>query len=108
MSTKPFTIKRGDLEPPLPLTLTDGDDPVDLSAATTVTVLGKQVGGTKTFGGTLAERPVDGVLSYDWVAGDTDVPGTFHVEVEVTWPGSRKQTFPPDGYAAVRIGVDLG
>lgn len=110
MSKPTFAIKRGDLEPPLPLNLMSGDDGADISTATTVKVLARitDSSGT-TFGGTIAgPYPADGQVEYVWVAGDTDTVGTYRVEVEVTWPGGRKQTFPPSGYSTVSINADLG
>jgi hypothetical protein len=44
----------------------------------------------------------------DWQAPDTAVPGDLYVEVEVTWPGSKPQTFPPDDYEVVEVMQDLG
>ena len=37
----------------------------------------------------------------EWQSGDTDERGRIQIEVEVTWPGARTQTFRADG------GVDI-
>lgn len=102
------TIKRGDAEPALRLTLTGADGPVDLTAATTVRLLLAARNGTLAVDAALAARPANGQLTYTWGLTDTAAIGSYRVEVEVTWPGGRKQTFPSDGYGAVRITPDLG
>ena len=49
-----------------------------------------------------------GWVNCQWVVGDTDLSGTFDVEIEVTWAGGSKQTFPPNGYGLLVIEDDLG
>ena len=101
-----LVMKRGDLMPPLRGTCLDGTDPVDLSTASAINVV------AYTDGATLFKRLVtggsDGRWQMLWVAGDTDHAGDLLLEVEVTWPGNRPQTFPADGYETVRVEMDLG
>jgi hypothetical protein len=80
-----LTVKRGDTAPPLTLTLTDNDVPVDLTGAT-VRVIG-------------VVRP--------WAAVDTATVRDLTVEAEVTWPDLSVQTFPAEGSLTVRIVPDL-
>lgn len=44
-----------------------------------------------------------GVITYSWVAGDTDTAGTYFAEFVVTWVGDLQQTFPTDGAMTGRI-----
>lgn len=106
-----MTIKRGDLLPALTITLTDGVDangdpvPVDLTPATTVRVIGFLDNSLLFNRGVTGNA--QGVVTMPWQAGDTDVAGDIYLEVEVTWPGSLPQTFPPDGYEVVHVMQDL-
>lgn len=101
-------IKRGDLLPAWQATLTDAGSPVDLSAATSIRVLGHRDGAlviSRTIAGPYSTV---GVVTMPWEAADTAAVGTIQFEVEVTWPGSRPQTFPPDDYLPTRVYQDLG
>lgn len=44
-----------------------------------------------------------GVITYSWVAGDTDVPGDYEVRIHGLSPNGKPQTFAVDGI--VRIGA---
>lgn len=93
---------RNDLKPDLELTLTDGTTPVDLTVATSVRVIGIKDGViliNRTVTGT-----AEGVVTMQWQAADTAKVGRIEVEVEVTWPGSKPQTFRPA--SAVDIEAD--
>lgn len=104
-------MKQGDLLPALTLTCLDGTTGVDLTAATEVRV--------RIAASTSAEPIVDaactkadqtlypGRVQYEWTAGDTDTAGTYLVEVIVTWPGAKEQTFPAKGYGKLVIADDL-
>lgn len=100
-------IYRGDLEPDLRLTLTDGDagPRVDLTGATSVKVIGVRDGAI-VLNREATERTADGVVRLEWEAADTATPGAITIEVQVTWPGDRAQTFRPDG--VVIVAPDLG
>ncbi|MGI8682027.1 MAG: hypothetical protein ACR2JO_07845 [Mycobacteriales bacterium] len=84
---------RGDLLPDLQITCTDNDAPVDLTTATGIRVIGV------TAGKVLFDRAVtgtaSGLVTMVWETADTAAPGRVAVEVEVTWPGVRPQTFRP-------------
>ena len=99
-------IKRGDLMPPLTGIITDNGDPVNGTTAVLARVIAWRDGAL------LFRRPVtigaDGTWTMPWVEGDTDQVGDLLIEVEVTWPGTRPQTFPGDGYETVRVHQDLG
>lgn len=106
-----FTIKKGDLLPPLDAILKDANGKaVDLTAAS---------GGVKfsmiasdsdtpkiscvTAGVPSAES---GQVQYLWTGTDTDVVGKYFGEFEVDW-GTKKQTFPNKGFITIEIVEDI-
>lgn len=105
-------LKVGDLAPKLQLTLTDDTtgQPVDLTAADTVTLVMSDREGTLV----IDHRAMDvtdaaaGEVEADWQAGDTAEAGIYRAEVVVTWPGPRPQTFPSKGHLTVSVAGDLG
>lgn len=84
---------RGDLKPDLTIDLTDGDTPVDLSTATSVRIIGMR-GSELAFDRTPTSM-TDGTVTMEWQTADTATTGRILVEVEVTWPGTKPQTFRP-------------
>jgi hypothetical protein len=91
---------QNDLEPPLSGTCMDYDvpagaapKPVDLSAASLVTAHVR-----RTDWSVISREVVRGTdvgsWTLPWVVGDLSMPGQFGVQVQVTWPGVRPQTFP--------------
>lgn len=111
----PMTIKRGDLEPPLVLTVSDASGATDLRGVSSWRVIGS-LNGVVVVDSLLssgnvaidAGTPATAVLTRAWVLGDTATAGELKVEVEASWPTGRPQTFPPDGTEVVTILPDLG
>ena len=95
---------RGDLRPPLTITLRDGTTPLDLTTATSIHVIGYKNG--KTFFRREVEGTDEGVVTMEWQVGDTDNVGRIEVEVEVMWPDDKPQTFRP--VEAVDVVQDWG
>lgn len=82
-------LKQGDLAPKLQFDLN-----ADLTGATVVAKIRRLHQNsvlTKTLTVTDAAQ---GLCEYQWVAGDTDTVGTYHVEVLVTFAGSIPERFP--------------
>lgn len=48
-----------------------------------------------------------GIVSYLWQDGDTDIPGVYRSEWEVTFADGGVETFPSDDYNSVVIRADL-
>lgn len=103
-----FHIKEGDLAPPLEVVLRDGEgEPVDLSGIGSVAFhLAPRYGAP-------AEPFIDepavvdgdgsaGLVRYDWQEGDTDTPGVYSAEFEVTSAGI-PTTFPNTSDIVVHI-----
>jgi hypothetical protein len=82
---------QGDTYPVLRLQLGDenNDAITNLPDAELILFKAKQVGGAQTISGTaLVIDPPDSDgfnLSYDWQALDTNVPGSYQIEVKVIW-----------------------
>jgi hypothetical protein len=102
-------LKKDDLEPKYIATLRNADgSAVDLTNATSVSLIVKQQGGAKNFKASGAfENRANGVVSYTWASGNTDTVGTFQMEWEVIWPTNRPETFPNTGYDTLIVGASL-
>lgn len=105
-----FRIKKGDLLPKISGTCEDANGPVDLTTASSVRFLmGLPGSSTNKVAAPAAfvSKP-DGTVEYAWVSGDTDTVGEYDAEFEVTWPGTKPETFPNRGYIKVSITADRG
>ena len=102
-----FYIKRGDRAPSLLYRLRPK---VDLTGATGVVFNMRAADGSVIINRALAQidgDPTQGVLRYDWQAGDTATPGTFESEFEVTLAGGLATTFPTPDYIRVIVVADV-
>lgn len=85
----------GDLKPDLRVTLSDdAGSAVDITTAS-VLIKGRQ-NGALLFSRAPASTSIVGltsVVTMLWQATDTDTVGRIEVEVEVTWPVGKPQTF---------------
>lgn len=109
-----FTIKENDTGPPYQVTLTRTvagvTSNMDLTNATAVKFKMRKTG-------TVGIPKVNAVMTYTdranggvqhaWAVGDTDTPGTFDLEFEVTWSDGTVQTIPNDSYLSVTVKGDL-
>lgn len=105
-----FSIKAHDRLPAIEATLTSGDSRVDLTTATSVKFIMKLVGsGTVKVNATatIEDPPTLGQVRYDWLSVDTDTPGSYQAEWEITWTGGKKQTVPTISYHTVDVLADL-
>jgi baseplate upper protein BppU len=100
-----FHIKQGDRLPVVDAFLKRADGTAVNLAGTTVRFL-MRYRGTGTAAIVAAAAIVDaptGRVQYAWAAADTATPGDYEAEFEVAFADGRQQTFPADGYIAVRI-----
>ena len=110
--------KRGDLEPDLVIDLVASPTTTDLTAVSSWRILGRLMNGTTlaidaalSIGTGLVVNPAEkwkAVVTHQWTGSQTATPGLLLVEIEATWPGGNKQTFPTSGYIQIRISDDLG
>lgn len=103
-----FRIKQHDLEPPLVADISGSAG--DLTGVVSWRVIAKR-GETVVFNDT-SPTPSDvtattATITHEWVAGETDTVGVMSAEVEATWPGGRKQTFPAGDYLPIQVVPDL-
>lgn len=104
-----FTIKAHDRLPSIQATLLSAGVPVDLTTATGVKFILKLENGStpKVNAAATIVTAASGLVRYDWLAVDTDTPGSYLGEWEVTWSGGKKQTFPTLTYHAIDVLADL-
>lgn len=105
-----FDIKRHDLRPSIRISVTNASDgsAYDLTGATATFLMYDCDGNMKVTAAAAIEAPAtDGILRYDWIAGDTDTEGEWLAEFEVDFGGGDKITFPNNGVLTVRIYEDL-
>ena len=99
-----FAIKAFDRLPSIQATLS-----ADLTTATSVDfIMRPKAGGTaKINAAAVVVDAAEGVVRYDWAALDTDTPGEYQAEWEVTWSGGKQQTFPTTTYHTIDVLADL-
>ena len=96
-------LKQGDLAPKLQLDLN-----ANLTGATVVAKI-RRVHQSTVLSKTLTVTDAaNGLCEYQWVAGDTDVVGTYLIEVLVTFSGSIPQRFPQRFDREMVIGPKVG
>ncbi len=105
-----YRLKQHDLAPALEIQLSEDGAAVDLTNAMGARFIMKNRAGVKVNSpmAILDQTQHKGVVSYQWQLGDTDTVDVYSAEVEIMWPQSRPQTFPPYAYMQVQISADLG
>lgn len=97
-------LKQGDLYPPLVI-----DTNANVTGATSLLAKIRRVHQVTVLSKTLtATDAPNGILSYSWVAGDTDTPGTYLIEAFVTFAGGAIQRFPQRSYLELVIRPKVG
>ena len=104
-----FTIKSRDRLPPLRVQLIeDNGYPANLTDATVRFIMKRNPNASPVVDAqaTILD-PLNGVVEYAWQAGDTDSPGMYVAEFEVTYPDGTIKTYPGYNYIYIRIAQDL-
>lgn len=92
-----LTIKAGDTYPPLVTTLEENGGPLDLTTATSITMRmasDSPPSAVDDLVCAVVGDPTQGVVEYEWQAGDTDVPGTYKVDFVIDFGTGQLQTVP--------------
>lgn len=100
-----FYIKSGDQAPGIGCLLQYANGLAHNLSGCTVKFQMRLVGAIayKVSNGAAIVTPATGEVRYDWGATDTDTPGTYEAEWEVTLADTRTVTFPNDGYLTVEV-----
>lgn len=104
-----FTIKSFDRLPSIQAAFAIGTTPFDLTSVTSAKFIMKTATGNTVrvnSPAVIVDAP-GGVLRYDWVSGDTSVPGSYTAEFELTFSGGKPQTVPTKSYITVDVLADL-
>ncbi len=97
-------LKQGDLAPALVI-----DTNADTTGATSLLAKIRRLHQSTVLSKTLVNTdPVNGILTYQWVAGDTDIPGTYQIEAVVTFADGRIERFPQRSYLELVIKAKVG
>lgn len=100
-----FHIKQNDRKEPFNATLKDSSGvAVDLTGATVLFRL-RQFGAAaaKVNASAAIISAAAGTVRYSWASGDTDSPGEYEAEFQVTFSDGTIQTFPNAGVLSVLI-----
>lgn len=92
-----YDLVEGDIEQPIAMTLNSGPNPPPIPDGTTVRFTMAQADGTKRVSalGVITD-PVLWQVHYQWVVGDTSVPGVYRAQWTLIYPGGAPETFPSD------------
>ena len=105
-----FILKQNDTSPAISAVLKDSAGAViDLSSASAVFHM-KAVGAStlKVDASASVTDPENGAIQYDWASGDTDTPGTYYAEFQVTYTDGSVESFPNTENLIVTIIPELG
>lgn len=103
-------IKRGDRLPLLSVVLAyETGDAIDLTTASAVTFNYKVAGASS---GQVSRtmtivNPLSGLVSYQWVSGDTLTAGRYSAEFEITFSSGDPLTVPTTGYIPMIVYEDI-
>lgn len=100
-----FAIKTSNQRPALAVVVKQAGSPLDLTGATaTFTLKNRDTGAVKVNAQAAnITGATAGELEYRWAAGDTDTPGVYEGEFQITLPGSLALTVPGDSYIEVHV-----
>jgi hypothetical protein len=107
MSAADFTIKQYDTLPVISAILKVGGVVIsDLAMASSVKLVLAKRNDPETY--VFAKQAVivnaaNGQVAYQWVAGDTDIPGDYVGSWHITYADGKKRTVPTIGYFLLKI-----
>ena len=103
-----FTIKQNDTSPSLGATLKDAQSTAVSLVGATVKLHMNSLDGVVKVNQTMTVTDAEnGVIQYNWQAGDTDTVGAYYAEFQVTYVDGSVETFPNDGNLVVSVVKEL-
>lgn len=103
--TPDYIVKQNDTFPLIPATITDdAGAPVDVSGATVTFRMVRDTGAVVIAAGAVTTvSAANGQVRYEWVVGDTAVPGWYRAEFRVVLPSGRVMKAPNGEYIYILI-----
>lgn len=110
MTRARYYWKVGDTGPTATATLQGSAGAADLTAATIQFIMRARddAASVKVNGAATVVDENAGTVYYDRTAADTDTPGRYYAEFEVTYSNGDQQTFPEDDWIEVLVTDQLG
>lgn len=103
-----FTIKKNDTSPAIRATLRNDDcSPINITGASVRFHMIQHGVSAPKIDAAASVVSIGGVVEYSWTPQDTDTPGAYAAEFEVTYADGSVETFPSDGYIRVEIVEDV-
>lgn len=100
-----FYLAKGDTSPSIVETLSQSGSAINLTSCTVRFHLRNKVSSTRLIdAAAVIDNAATGQVHYDWQTGDTDTPGTYWRQWEITLPSGKKVKVPNDrlgGYPVV-------
>lgn len=104
-----FYVKQHDTREPVTAICQDANGTaVNLTGATAKFFMKSSGGASKVNASATITDYTNGVVSYQWVAADTDTAGDYTAEFQITFGDARILTFPNSAEFNVHIRADLG
>lgn len=88
-----YDLWQGDLDPPIGLTLTGV---TSIVGATCEFVMAQVNGSFRIQAPAVIDDPLLRKVHYQWLPGDTNVPGIYRAVFRCIYPGQMPETFPSD------------
>ena len=105
-----FSLKQGNTSPGIRSQLQDDDESaVDITGFNEVTFRMRAADGTvivesnESTGAVTVVNAVDGIVTYEWQPGDTDIPAMYEAEWIVEFSDGSEETFPNNDWIYVKI-----
>lgn len=104
-----ITMKQGDTYPTLVAYLQMGNGkPINLNGAAVKLKVKDFTGGFLLDKAVTVRNAATGLVEYEWEPEDTDTPGRYNMEFEVTRADGKIVSVPNDGYITLNIVDELG
>lgn len=108
MATYTINVKKGDRLPAVAATLRANGAAINLTGSTVKFLMRSVNGGlVKVNAACVVVNASAGQVRYDWALADTDTPGKYHAEFQITDGSGLRETCPNDGHLVVLVADDI-